>query len=135
MADGETDAARIREALEKMEGRSPLYDWLRQHRAMLEARFAVSRPRWAAVAKVLAELGVCDAAGRPPAASTVRQAWYRVRTAAPGQIHDAPVPRPDLPSKQASSSAPLPLAPAAFDPAEGAFASPARFQFKPVKPR
>jgi hypothetical protein len=135
MADGQTEVARIRDALERMEGRSPLYDWLRQHRAMLEARFAVSRPRWAAVAKVLAELGVCDAAGRPPAASTVRQAWYRVRTASPGQIHGAAVPRPDLPSKLASSPAPLPPAPAAFDPTEGAFDSPSRFQFKPVKPR
>ena len=135
MADGQTEVARIRDALERMEGRSPLYDWLRQHRAMLETRFAVSRPRWATVAKVMAELGVCDAAGRPPSASTVRQAWYRVRTAAPGQIHAAPVPQPDLPSVQTSSPAPPPLAPAAFDPTEGAFDSPTRFQFKPVRPR
>lgn len=132
MKDEEGEAARVRAALDAMEGRSPLYDWLRQHRVLLEARFAVSRPRWAAVAKVLSDLGVRDAAGRSPTAGTARQAWYRVRSGPVTGTRPAPVPVLTSRTKPAPDAVPQSPAPAHFDPMEGAFDPKPPPRFKPA---
>lgn len=129
---GETEEARIREALEGMEGRSPLYDWLRKNRGLLEARFAVSRPRWGAVAKVLSDLGVRDGAGQAPAASTVRQAWYRVRTRPPKEVPEPSLPAAVAPVRPFPSPASPPPRSAPFDPTEGAFDPKPPPRFKPA---
>lgn len=128
MAGDETEAARLREALSRMEGRSPLLGWLRRNRAELEAQFAINPPRWASVASVLAELGVVDAKGQPPKPAAVRLAWSRVRAAAPPSVV-APVVAPLTPTP-----AP-PLRPPAFDPHEGEANAPAapRFTFNRQK--
>ena len=147
MAADETEAERRREALARIEGRSPLHDWMRNNRAELEAQFtAVRRPRWASVAKVLAELGVKDARGQPPNPQTARQAWMKVRASppspAPAKVASAvaPVARAVSPAPAFPAAAPVPQPPTApprqpFDPTEGAFDPKPAFQFKPVRPK
>lgn len=128
MMDDEGEAVRVRAALASIEGRSPLQDWLRRNRALVQARFAVSRPRWASVARMLAELGVVDAHGRPPTAQAARQAWYRVR--AEGPPSQMPVAaRPVLAAT--SASPPGHLRPA-FDPTEGAWDAKPPPRFRPA---
>jgi len=59
--------------------RSPLYRWMRQHHDALAAAFAETPPAWGPVAAELAAVGLTDADGKPPAATSARQTWYRVR--------------------------------------------------------
>jgi hypothetical protein len=123
MAADNTEAEQRQAALARIEGRSPLHDWMRNHRAELEAQFArVRRPNWLSVAKVLTELGVKDAKGQAPQPQTVRQAWIKVRATAPVA---PPAPSPPV------------LAPRRpFDPTEGAHEpTPSPFAFKPARPR
>ncbi len=40
MAADETEAEKRRQALARIEGRSPLHDWMRSNRGELEAQFA-----------------------------------------------------------------------------------------------
>jgi len=127
MIDDSGEAARVRAALASIEGRSPLQDWLRRNRALVEARFAAGRPRWASVAGVLAELGVVDARGQPPTAQAARQAWYRVRAEGPSQAPAAAWPSPTTaPAPPPSRTHP------AFDPTEGAFEAKPPPRFRPA---
>lgn len=59
--------------------RSPLYRWMRQHNDALAAAFAETPPAWGPLAAELAAVGLTDADGKPPAAASARQTWYRVR--------------------------------------------------------
>jgi hypothetical protein len=126
MMEDEGETVRVRAALASIAGRSPLQDWLRRNRTLVQARFAVSRPRWASVARMLAELGVVDAHGQPPTAQAARQAWYRVRAEGSGQVSAA---RPVLTA--ASASPPARLRPT-FDPTEGAFDAKPPPRFRPA---
>ena len=127
MMDHSGEADRVWAALTNIEGRSPLQDWLRRNRTLVEARFALSRPRWASVAAMLAELGVVDAHGRPPTAQATRQAWYRVRAERP-----AAVPRDLAPHPAARANPqPVPSKPV-FDPTEGAFDARPTPRFRPA---
>lgn len=60
-------------------GRSPLYRWMRRHHDRLAAAFAETPPAWGPLAAELAAVGLADAGGKPPAAASARQTWYRVR--------------------------------------------------------
>jgi hypothetical protein len=60
-------------------GRSPLYRWMRRHHDTLLAAFAETPPAWAPLAAEMAAVGLTDADGKPPSATSVRQTWYRVR--------------------------------------------------------
>jgi len=60
-------------------GRSPLYRWMRRHHDTLAAAFAETPPAWEPLATELAAVGLTDADGKPPAAASARQTWYRVR--------------------------------------------------------
>jgi hypothetical protein len=60
-------------------GRSPLYRWMRRHHDTLATAFAETPPSWGPLAAELAAVGLTDADGKPPAAASARQTWYRVR--------------------------------------------------------
>ncbi len=80
-------------------GRSPLYRWMRRHHDTLAAAFAETPPAWGPLAAELAAVGLTDAGGKPPAAASARQTWYRVRRdVALAREHpgtEAPVLAPD----------------------------------------
>lgn len=59
--------------------RSPLYRWMRRHHDALAAAFAETPPAWKPFAVELASVGLTDVDGKPPAAVSARQTWYRVR--------------------------------------------------------
>ncbi|HUB16054.1 MAG TPA: hypothetical protein VMB34_29175 [Acetobacteraceae bacterium] len=86
-------------------GRSPLYRWMRQHHAALAAAFAETPPAWGPLAAELAAVGLTDADGKPPAAASARQTWYRVR-------RDLASARGEQPATAASVLAPVEIAPA-----------------------
>lgn len=56
---------------------SPLYDWLYAHHDALTERLA--RPRWAALAELLANREIMDGRGHAPSGETVRKTWWKVR--------------------------------------------------------
>lgn len=93
-------------------GRSPLYRWMRRHHDTLAAAFAETPPAWEPLASELAGVGLTDAGGKPPAAASARQTWYRVRRdVARARAH----PSPEAPA----------LAPDEIAPAVHAVAAPA----------
>ncbi len=79
-----TSAGKILASLAQSHGRgrgrrSPLYLWFQQHHNELAAGFKRTTPAWQIIADALAEQGIRDADGKPPAAETARAAWWRVR--------------------------------------------------------
>ena len=78
---------------------SPLYLWMREHHATLQAEFEANGPQWAARAKAMADAGLLDGAGEKPTQRTAMQTWYRVcreqrqkRTPAPTAANAEPLP-------------------------------------------
>jgi len=59
--------------------RSPLYRWMRQQHDPLAAAFTEIPPAWGPLSAELAAVGLTDADGKPPTATSARQTWYRVR--------------------------------------------------------
>ena len=96
----------IAEARARGRGRkSPVYLWLRSRHDELEAAFEENAPSWSALAKYLGDGGVMSGDGTRPTATSVRNAWLRVRKAvaeqrrkrgrpagppAPAAVQDAP---------------------------------------------
>lgn len=74
-------------------GRSPLYRWMRRHHDALAAAFAETVPAWDPLAARFASLGLTDANGKSPNATSARQTWYRVRRdVAEARARPAPSP-------------------------------------------
>jgi len=99
--------------------RSPLYRWMRQHHDALAAAFAETPPAWGPLAAELATVGLTDADGKPPAATSARQTWYRVRRdLARAREQPAAMPAALAPDEIAPAvHAVTPPAAAALDPA------------------
>ncbi|HUN38916.1 MAG TPA: hypothetical protein VMU81_01360 [Acetobacteraceae bacterium] len=99
--------------------RSPLYRWMRQHHDALAAAFAETPPAWGPLAAELAAVGLTDADGKPPAATSARQTWYRVRRdLARAREQPAAMPAALAPDEIAPAvHAVTPPAAAALDPA------------------
>jgi hypothetical protein len=77
-SDSKQIAERAKALFGHIEGRSPLLDWMRENHALVTHQLTISRPRWEAIAGVIAAQGVRDANGKPPRGETVRRAWQRV---------------------------------------------------------
>ena len=102
-------------------GRSPLYRWMRRHHDTLATAFAETPPAWGPLAAELAAVGLTDADGKPPSASSARQTWYRVR-------RDVALAR-----EHVSAKAPV-LAPDEIAVAVHAVLPPASADIRPVAP-
>ena len=79
-----TSAGKILQILGGSSGRgrgrhSPVYLWFHEHHDELEAGFKQTSPSWQVISDALAEQGLRNADGTPPAAETARAAWWRVR--------------------------------------------------------
>lgn len=89
--------------------RSPLYLWFREHHDVLAAGFKRTPPAWQVLADALAEQGIRDADGKPPAAATARAAWWRVRRDLKAQAKAAAPSPPHAPEPGAIAPGVRPL--------------------------
>ena len=74
------DLAKVLAANRTKGGRhSPLYRWMRLHHDALAAAFESDGVSWQAVTEMLAETGLTDGSGKPPAIRRAQKAWYQVK--------------------------------------------------------
>jgi hypothetical protein len=96
----------IRKAKARGRGRkSPVFLWLMARHDELEAAFKENAPSWPALAEYLGQGGILSGDGAMPTATSVQNAWARVRkhvaTQRTASARPAPVTRP-APARPAS---------------------------------
>jgi hypothetical protein len=99
--------------------RSPLVQWLAEHRGEIAEAIRGRRPNWTLVARILAEEGVMDVSGKPATGAAVRQAWLRVANRKPARPEPAPKRLPDPAGDVIFVTDPAPDPEPAAKPAEG----------------
>jgi hypothetical protein len=89
--------------------KSPVFLWLLTHHDELVVAFEVNAPSWPALAPYLGKGGVLNGDGKPPTASSVQNAWARVRKRVAGK----PARKPASSVSAAPARAPTTAAPPA----------------------
>jgi len=103
------ELARVVAANREKGGRhSPLYRWMRSHHDALAAAFETDGISWRAVTEMLAETGLTDGSGKPPAIRRAQKAWYQVKRDVAAARAKAEAKRKPCVSIPIAGAAPLP---------------------------